>query len=481
MLARLLLALSDPDLAQRIARVSTDPDLLVQVADQDVSLAESRARAAPDLVLVDRHCLGTRLPLDDAVSGLRLKGRKPEVLYLATDDTPEERASALAAGCLAVLDAGAEETTLEEALLSVVRGWREKAVQILELDQAAPEQLRLGDFVSQSPSMAKFMKVARRVCESNSSVLILGETGVGKERLASAMHAAGPRGSEPFVVVNCGAIPETLMESELFGHEKGAFTDAHRARRGHFEVAHGGTIFLDEIGEVPTHLQVKLLRVLQEKEIQRIGSEKPTTVDVRLIASTNRDLKEEMALKRFRPDLYYRLSVVTLRIPALRERREDIPLLAETYLTRFRLDLNATATRISPRTMEALLSYSWPGNVREVINVLERAVLLCEGDEITLDDLPEEITESLAAPEMASLMEEAVGPVRDLDSKWFDQPLRQAKRAWSDAFERTYLNELLEATQGRISETASRAGIDPRSLYDKMRRHGLRKEDFKKR
>jgi DNA-binding NtrC family response regulator len=273
------------------------------------------------------------------------------------------------------------------------------------------------------------------------------------------MHAAGPRGSEPFVVVNCGAIPETLMESELFGHEKGAFTDAHRARRGHFEVAHGGTIFLDEIGEVPTHLQVKLLRVLQEKEIQRIGSEKPTTVDVRLIASTNRDLKEEMALKRFRPDLYYRLSVVTLRIPALRERREDIPLLAETYLTRFRLDLNATATRISPRTMEALLSYSWPGNVREVINVLERAVLLCEGDEITLDDLPEEITESLAAPEMAS----------------------QAKRAWSDAFERTYLNELLEATQGRISETASRAGIDPRSLYDKMRRHGLRKEDFKKR
>jgi DNA-binding NtrC family response regulator len=188
-----------------------------------------------------------------------------------------------------------------------------------------------------------------------------------------------------------------------------------------------------------------------------------------------------MALKRFRPDLYYRLSVVTLRIPALRERREDIPLLAETYLTRFRLDLNATATRISPRTMEALLSYSWPGNVREVINVLERAVLLCEGDEITLDDLPEEITESLAAPEMASLMEEAVGPVRDLDSKWFDQPLRQAKRAWSDAFERTYLNELLEATQGRISETASRAGIDPRSLYDKMRRHGLRKEDFKKR
>jgi DNA-binding NtrC family response regulator len=478
MQVRLLIALADEALTTQLARLSRDAELQVQIAAPGQLLGESGNPADADFVLADGHELGRGAAAAAAIAAIRAGASRPEFLFLATDESADDRAAALAAGCLAVLDSGAAASTLEKAVRRLVRAWRDKAVLLLEADQGGAS-FRLGDFVSHSPAMARFMKVARRVADSASSVLILGETGVGKERLANAIHAEGQRSLGPFVVVNCGAIPESLIESELFGHEKGSFTGAHRIHRGFFEMAHGGTIFLDEIGELPLHVQVKLLRVLQEKEVQRVGSEVTIPVDIRLIAATNRDLKAEMEASRFRSDLYYRLSVVNLTIPPLRDRVEDIPRLVESYLERFRIELGVSAQRVSAAAMRALQTYTWPGNVREVINVIERATLLCDGEVVTLDELPDDIAGVHLTDEDEPVAARAGPPLGQLDANWVRMPLGQAKRAWSAAFERAYLEQLLRETTGRINETAQRAGIDPRSLYDKMRRHHLRKEDYK--
>jgi transcriptional regulator with PAS, ATPase and Fis domain len=311
--------------------------------------------------------------------------------------------------------------------------------------------------------MRRFLGLARRVVEGDAALLILGETGVGKERLARSIHSESARARGPFVTVNCGAIPETLLESELFGHEAGAFTGAIRSRRGYFELAHRGTILLDEVGEIPLHLQVKLLRVLEDRNIRRVGSESPIAVDVRIMAATNRDLLLETKEGRFRPDLYYRLAVVTLVVPPLRERKEDIPELAEAFLEKSRRQLGRHVTRIHPEGIEALLRHDWPGNVRELMNVIERAVLLAPGREIGVSDL-------------------RVGQQDDEPSilgSNLDRPFAEARDDILAAFEKRYVREALARSRGRIGETARRAGLNARTLYAMMRRHGLRKEDFK--
>jgi DNA-binding NtrC family response regulator len=337
------------------------------------------------------------------------------------------------------------------------------------------EKPTLSDFVSRSPAIQSFMHTAHRLARSDSSVLILGETGVGKERLAQALHSEGPRSAAPFVPVNCGALPESLIESELFGHEEGAFTGASRARRGYFELAHKGTLFLDEIAETPLHLQVKLLRAIETRTIQRVGAERPLQVDVRVMAATNRDLDAEVAARRFRSDLYYRLAVVTLSIPPLRERREDIPELIDTYIQRFRIHLGREVAGCSPEAVDALVRYDWPGNVRELINVIERAVLLCSGNRIEVQDLPQ----GLSARGGPNALEDPLAPELSTPEAWIEKPLRAVKEALIASVERRYVAELLKATRGRIGETAKLAGLNERALYALMRRHGLRKEDFK--
>jgi DNA-binding NtrC family response regulator len=322
--------------------------------------------------------------------------------------------------------------------------------------------------------MKELLRVAKKVAAADTSLLILGETGTGKEWLGRAIHAEGPRASGPFIAVNPSALPEQLLESELFGHEKGAFTGASRARRGAFELAHGGTLFLDEIGDMPAHLQIKLLRVLQEREIKRLGSERSVAIDVRIMAATNQDLDAAIEDKSFRQDLYFRLSVMKLTLPPLRDRREDIPPLVETYVELYRrqlgrLDIEGT----SFEAMRALETYGWPGNVRELINVIERSVLLCEGRLITLDDLPEEVAGAGAGDAPAG------GP-GELDfATWMDRPLPEAREAILGAFEASYLARLLAETNGSVGATATRAGVEPRTLYNKMKLYGLRKEDFK--
>ncbi len=306
--------------------------------------------------------------------------------------------------------------------------------------------------------------------------LIQGETGVGKERLARAIHTASPRASGPFVPVILSAFPESLVEGELFGYERGAFTGAMNARRGCFEMAHGGTIFLDEIGELPQHLQVKLLRVLQERVIQRLGSEESIRVNVRVMAATNRDLQDEAKAESFRRDLYYRLSVVTLDVPPLRQHPEDIPKLADRYLQDFRVRLNNNVASFSEESMGALARYSWPGNIRELINVVERSVLLCEGDQVTLDDLPRTIVPS---PRHSGNAKSQNALDILFDGDWHTRPWKDVRDAVVGACEQTYFVRQLGKAKGNVDETARRAQINPRSLYDLMKRHGLKKEGFK--
>ena len=269
-----------------------------------------------------------------------------------------------------------------------------------------------------------------------------------------------------------------MIESELFGHEEGAFTGATRSRRGCFEMAHRGTLFLDEIAEMPLNLQVKLLHVLQDLEIRPVGSEHTIQVDVRVMAATNRDILAEVTEKRFRRDLYYRVSVVKLELPPLRERVDDIPALVESFTDDLSKRLGQKIRNVSRKAMKALCAYSWPGNVRELINVIERAILLCEGHEITLKDLPEEISGTPVGQLPAAVR---IGKTDDQAAleEWLSKPLKEVREWAIEQSERAYLAGLLMQTGGRIAETARRAGIEPRSLYDKMKRYDLRKEEFK--
>ena len=470
MLTRILLALSPPRLLERVREQLREPGLVTSALVRGESLTDRLTRRSCDLVVLRRADLGREPAM--RVQRIRTLPEPPDVIVVATEENPSERAALLAAGCLAVVYEGLDDAALGEMLRTLVRRRRDEDVRRLRA-QRPGDASSLEDFVSASPAMVAFLDVVRRVVESDSSLLLLGETGVGKERLAQAIHNEGPRAAGPFLALNCAALPETLLESELFGHEEGAFTGATRPRRGHFELAHGGTIFLDEVGEMPLHLQVKLLRVLQDRRIHPVGAEEPVAVDVRVMAATNRDLAAEMAAGRFRPDLYYRLGVVTLTLPPLRERREDVPQLAESYIAHFRGRLKRPVEGIAPRALEALCAHSWPGNVRELINVLERAVLLASGPRIDLRDLPPAISGELAPLARARAGGVELPPVRT-DRSW-----HRARAEVLEAFERRYLSALLEECNGRVGEAARRARIDPRSLYDKMKRLGLRKEAFR--
>ncbi len=469
MLVRILLAVTPGALSRRVEALLDTRDISLFNASTPEEVWHALQRGDIDLLIASEGLASP--PFEDWVASVRTLPEAPELVILSEREDPSRRAALLAAGCLAVLAVHLSDRELRTTLQALLARLAQDAAARM-LAQRSGHDLGFEELVSESPAMSDVVAVARRVAGADSSVLILGETGVGKERLARCLHRDSARSSRPFVPVSCGAIPEGLLESELFGHEQGAFTGAVRARRGHFEVAHGGTLFLDEIGELPFHLQVKLLRVLEDRQIQRLGSERPERVNVRIVAATNRNLEEEVEEGRFRADLFYRLAVVTLAIPPLRERREDIPLLLERYLAEFRRTLGRPVEGIDAEAMEALVRHGWPGNVRELINVLERAVLLTRGPRISLGDLPPSI--SGPSPRASS----ARRPL-ELPSGVFDAPIPQARRRVVEAFERTYLSRLLQESGGRVGETARRAGISERSLYDLMRRCGLAKEAFR--
>lgn len=470
MLVRVLLAVSGAPLRRRLEvllrQIGLDPVALV--ARQ--TLWERLTHEDYDMVIVGAPLLPPNP--EGLISSIRSLPEHPEVVVLRPREDAEERARLLAAGCLAVLWQGLPDPVLARTIQTLVNRQREDARHRLSTEQPA-NRSRLGDFVFASPAMQQFMRMAHRVVPTSSTLLILGETGVGKEWLARAIHAEGPRAVGPFIAVNCGALPESLLETELFGHEEGAFTGATRSRKGYFEMAHQGTVFLDEIGDMPTHVQVKLLRVIEQHQLLRVGGERPVRIDVRVMAATNRDPAAEIKAGRFRLDLYYRLAVVTLNVPPLRERKEDIPALVDNYLKHFSILLRKPATSVSDSALAAMVNYGWPGNVRELINVMERAILLCHGTEIDLPDLPPSIVDQGAA----SASSPASGP--GALQVPLDQPFAEARGQLLRRFERDYLTALLGRTRGRVGDAAHAAGIDARSLYALMRRHHLRKETFK--
>ncbi len=299
--------------------------------------------------------------------------------------------------------------------------------------------------------MEKVFNTIRRVATSDAPVLILGESGTGKEVAARAIHRRSPRKNGPFVAINCGAIPETLLESELFGHERGAFTGAHVQRKGRFETAEGGTLFLDEIGELPLTLQVKLLRFLQEQTIERVGGRVPITVDTRVLAATNMDLKKAMQESQFREDLYYRVAVVVLELPALRERREDIPLLARSFLRTFTAESKRSGLHFSQTALRALHDYGWPGNVRELENRVRRAVIMAEGRTVNPADL-----------ELAEATAEAA-----------NRTLKEAR----EAAERETIGQALQRNNWKIAPAAQELEISRPTLYELMEKLGIQKPE----
>ncbi len=317
-----------------------------------------------------------------------------------------------------------------------------------------PVRRRSDLLIGTTPAMLRVHELVSVAARTDLPVLILGESGTGKELVARAIHYTGARSARPFITVNCGAIPETLMEDELFGHAIGAYTGAQGAKKGVFEEAEGGTLFLDEIGELYSSCQVKLLRVLQEHEVRRLGETRTRKVDVRVVAATNKDLRKEMELKRFREDLFHRISVLPIDIPPLRARRDDVPLLVDHYVRQFNHELGRKVRGFTPRALERLKIYPWPGNVRELENRIKQAMVLAKEDLID--------TESLAL---------FGGRATEGDLP----PFRQAKAE----FEKNYIAQVLRTARGKVAAAARLAGKDRKDFYDFMKKHQINPDDFR--
>jgi DNA-binding NtrC family response regulator len=324
---------------------------------------------------------------------------------------------------------------------------KELVLENILLRKKLEEKYGGDEIIGKSEAMQRVFELIERVASTESTVLITGESGTGKELVAQAIHGNSRRCYMPFVAVSCGALPETLLESELFGYEKGAFTGAEHTKKGRFELAEGGTLFLDEIGDISLKTQVDLLRVLQQKEFRRLGGQELIKVDVRIIAATNRDLKKAIEERRFREDLYYRLNVISIQLPTLRERKEDIPLLVAAFIRKDCLELNREEKKVSSSALKALMHYDWPGNVRELENVIERALVIGQGKEIVPEDLP--------------------FPRKELETKTFPNSLK--------LMEKIHIERVLGESDWNVSRAARELDIDRQTLYNKIEKYGIKK------
>jgi two-component system response regulator PilR (NtrC family) len=426
----------------------------------DVVAAESRAQAAAVLARgpVDLIVTDVKLPDGDGIEILRhVKAAAPEtvVIVMTAFGSTETAVAALKLGAYDYLIKPFDVDELKIVVRNALERQQLQQENLL-LKAEFRTQHGLDRIVGVSPAMGAVFNLVRSVAGTSSTVLISGESGTGKELVAKAIHALSPRKDAPFVSVNCAAVPENLLESELFGHMKGAFTDAHQNKKGLFEAAHRGTLFLDEVGETPPPMQVKLLRALQEKKIRRVGATEETEVDVRLVAATNRPLETLLREGKLREDLFYRLNVIPIHLPPLRERREDIPLLAESFLRRFSQEMGKNVVKISTEAMQRLSRHSWPGNVRELENVIERAVALETQQAVLPERLPETLLPDGGPPMPAA----TIGTGFNLDEHLRTVELDLVRSA------------LLQEGWSR-AEASRRLGITPRSLRYLMRKHGL--------
>ena len=425
------------------------------------ALAQLRAGAF-GLVITDQLMPGMS-GLDLLREIRRLHPRLPVIIVTAYG-TVDTAVDAMKAGASDFIQ---KPFTPDELLLVVRRVLERQDLmeEVRTLRERIAEPYRFERIVSQSPKMTEIFEMIRHLADLDTTVLITGETGTGKELVAHAIHYNSNRRDQRFVRINCGALPETLLESELFGHERGAFSGAVQARRGKFEYAAGGTLLLDEIGDISPAMQIKLLRVLQEKEIQRVGGNETIPVDIRILATTNRDLEQAVADGAYRSDLYYRLNVVRIHLPPLRERMEDVPLLADHILRSFAEKSARNVCRLRHGAMNTLLSYRWPGNVRELANVLDRAAVMASGDEISSVEIApwkqdDPSTTNGTLPAGATFKEGRQRVIAD--------------------YERTYLMECLRRHKGNINLCARACDVDAKTFYRKMQEYGLDKSDFKK-
>jgi DNA-binding NtrC family response regulator len=447
----------EPNVRESFRLVLEDAYDVIEAPDGARALEAVRTSQV-DLVLLD-----IRLPEMDGIEVLeRIKAIDDgiEVILVTAVKTVRTAVEAMKLGAFDYVTKPFDE----DELLSLVRRALQKRSLEREVTFLRGELARRHDgedIVGVHPEMQKLSRLIAQVARTTTTVLITGESGTGKELIARAIHDRGPRRDKPFVPVNPAAIPESLVESELFGHEKGAFTGAHQRKLGRFELAQGGTLFLDEIGLLRPEVQAKLLRVLQEREIERVGGTHPIKIDVRIVAATNLDLKRAVATGAFREDLFYRLNVVPITVPPLRERIEDLPLLVDHFIRRYNHECNKRIEALTPDALAALAAYAWPGNVRELQNIVERTVVLVDGPLITAADLPLDLTISPTRPAGA-----ATGDKRGLD-------LNEA----SDRFERLIVQRVLEETRGNVSEAARVLGLHRNSLKMKLARWRISASD----
>ncbi len=462
---RVLVVDDEPELRRSLARLLLSRGMGVLTARGGLAAIDILKKEPIDVALID-----LMMP---NINGLELMERtreeqlEVEVIIMTAFGDVETAVKAVRAGAYHFLTKPFRSN--DEVVLTVTKAAERRRLvdRAMLLERRLEQMEKFGELIGNSAKMQDVYRLALGVAPTSSTVLILGESGTGKELTARAIHQHSSRADGPFVAVNCSAIPVDLVESELFGHVRGAFTGATATRAGLFETAHRGTIFLDEVGDLPPLAQVKLLRALQEGEIKRVGSNETQTVDVRVIAATNVDLRERIAEGRFREDLYYRLNVIAIVLPALRHRKEDIPLLAYHFLKKYAARIGSDVQKISHEAMHLLQSHTWPGNVRELENAIEHAVVFCRDRNLMPGDLP------LGKAAQLGGAQPVRGDVAVLGAGLVDLPYREAKERALAAFEESYFNSLLERTGGNISEAARQAGLDRSNFRRAAKRAGI--------
>ncbi len=478
---RVLVADDDPQMQLAVKTCLSRKDFDVTIVNNGLSALELLERENFDLVISDQQM--PQMSGSELLANLQKKGSEVPVIMITAYGTITQAVEAMQNGAADFITkpftAQDLERTVERVLLPESKAAR----------QRAPKQNRGRPIISQDPLMKRVLEVAEAVARSEATVLIQGESGTGKELIARFVHASSPRSNQPFVAVNCAALPESLLESELFGHEKGAFTGAQNRKIGKFEMAHGGTILLDEISEMELGLQAKLLRVLQEREVDRVGGKDPVSIDVRVLATTNRNLEDSVRDGKFRADLYYRLNVIPLTLPPLRERKSDIKVLTEYFMRQF---LGENAPRLSEQVLEALLNHPWPGNIRELQNAVQRAAILSAGSaprqsdfllsmnpSDQLDMLREARPSSLsvAAPTsngQPSRLVDSVECIRESSPTSQDGALVIRSGTTVQDMEKALILETLRANNNNRTEAAKLLGISIRTLRNKL--HDYRHE-----
>jgi len=400
-----------------------------------------------DLILLD-----LKMPGMDGLETLRrLKDEEvnteAEILMMTAYATVDTAVQAMKEGAFDYLVKPFEPDEFELQVKKIV-SHKELVLENILLRKKLEEKSEYDEIIGKSDAMQEIFELIPRVSQTDSTVLITGESGTGKELIAQAVHGNSPRCYMPFIAVNCGALPDSLLESELFGYERGAFTGAEHTKKGRFELADGGTLFLDEIGDISLKTQVDLLRVLQQKEFRRLGGEETIKVDVRILAATNRDLERAIKEKQFREDLYYRLNVIAIHVPPLRERKEDIPLLVDVFIRRNCLEMNKEPVKIASSALKLLMDYDWPGNVRELENVIERALVIGKAKEIVTEDLP--------------------FSRKVLETDFFSKSLK--------IMEKMHIQRILDETKWNIAQAARELEIDRQTLYNKIEKYKIERQ-----